>query len=87
MTQQQGQQPNRSKGGQASAQPGHGAVSAAEVEKFIGGIEFPCDKQKLLAHAKDQGAPREVLELMDQFPDQQYGSPVDVARGVGKVKH
>lgn len=74
------------KGGRASAQPGHGSVSAAEVEKYIGGLDFPCDKEELIDHAREKGAPDEVLELMEQFPEQQYGSAVDVARGVGQAK-
>ena len=79
------QQPQQ-KGGRASAQPGHGAVSAAEVEKYIGGIDFPCDKNQLVNHARQKGAPQEVMDLMNQFPEKQYGSAVGVARGISDVK-
>lgn len=80
------QQPQE-KAGQASAQPGHGQISAAEIEKFVGGIDFPAGKGDLLNHAKSQGAPQEVLEFMEQFPDKEYGSAVDVSQGVSEVKH
>lgn len=74
------------KGDAAMPQSG-GSVSAAEVEKYIGGIDFPASKDQLIDHARDKGAPKEVLELMQDFPDQQYGSAIDVSRGVGQVKH
>lgn len=64
-----------------------GSVSAAEVEKYIGGIDFPADRDELINHAKGQGAPKEVLEFMGKFPDQEYGSPIDVSKSVGEVKH
>lgn len=75
------------KGGRASAQAGHGDVSAAEVEKYIKGIDFPCDKDELIQHARDNDAPDEVLSMMQEFPEQEYGSAVDVARGVSSAKH
>jgi hypothetical protein len=77
----------RTQGGKASAQPHHGKVSAAEIEKFVGGIDFPCDKKDLINHAQEKGAPREVLDLMGKFPDKEYGSAIDVSKGVGEVKH
>jgi hypothetical protein len=70
-----------------AGQQQQGSVSAAEVEKFIGGIDFPVDKNQLINHAKDKGAPKEVLDFMGQFPDQEYGSPIDVSRSVSEVKH
>lgn len=64
-----------------------GSVSAAEIEKYIGGIDFPVDRDELINHAESKGAPKEVLDFMAKFPDQEYGSPIDVSRGVGQVKH
>lgn len=81
------EQSPQSKGGRASAQPQHGDVSAAEVEKYIKGIDFPCDKDDLLQHARDNDAPDEVLDLMEQFPDQEFKSPIDVSRGISQSKH
>ena len=80
------QQPQQ-KAEQASAQPQHGNISAAEIEKFIGGMDFPAEKQDLVEHAKGKGAHQEVLDFMNQFPDKEYGNAVDVSRGVSQVKH
>lgn len=75
-----------SKGGQSSAQAGHGKVSAAEVEKYVGGLDFPADKNDLVEHARGKDAPREVLDLMENFPDREYTSAADVAVAIGEAK-
>ena len=64
-----------------------GTISAAEIQKFIGGIDFPCDKDELVEHARDMGAPKSVLDFMQKFPDKEYGSAIDVSKGVSQVKH
>lgn len=75
-----------SKAGQASAEAGHGKVSAAEVEKYVGGIDFPANKQELVEHARGKDAPREVLDLMENFPEREYGSANDVASAISEAK-
>lgn len=75
------------KAGRASVQPGHGNASAAEIEKYVKGIDFPCSKDELIRHARDNDAPDEVLNAMEDFPEQEYDSAIDVARGVSEVKH
>lgn len=74
-------------GGRASAQPGHGNVSASEVEQFIKGVDFPCAKEGLVEKARSNNAPQEVLSTIENFPDQEFGSPTDVARAISETKH
>lgn len=62
-------------------------ISAADVEKYIGGIDFPVDKDELISHAKQKGAPKEMLEFMNEFPDQEYDSAIDVSKSVSQRKH
>lgn len=87
MAQQQTHQSNKSAGGKAATQPGYGSVSAAEIEKYIAGIHFPCDKEGLLECARDNNAPQEVLDIMEEFSDQNYRSPVDVSRQMSQTRH
>lgn len=75
-----------SKGGQASSQAGHGKVSASEVERYIGGMDFPAKKKDLVEHARGKDAPREVLDLIENFPDREYGSAAEVAVAIGEAK-
>ncbi len=73
-------------GGEASAQSGYGDVSASEVEKYLSGADFPTDKDGLIECAKGNNAPGEVLDLMDKFPEQEYGDVSDVAKAIGDAK-
>lgn len=83
----QEQNPPSSRGGEASSQPGHGKVSASEIERFIGGIDFPANKQDLVKQARSNDAPQEVLDVMEDFPDRKYNDAADVGRGIGEAKH
>lgn len=76
----------QSQAGKASAQSKSDSISAAEIQKFIGGIDFPCDKDELMEHAKEKGAPQSVLKLMEKFPDKEYHSVVDVSKDISQVK-
>lgn len=68
------------------AQQNQPDVSPAEIEDHLGGVDYPAGKQDLKQHAQQKNAPNEVVETIDQIPDQEYNSPTDVAQGVGKVE-
>ncbi|MCW8195884.1 DUF2795 domain-containing protein [Proteobacteria bacterium 005FR1] len=63
------------------------SVSPVEVEKYVAGINFPVNKNQLVDHAREKGAPKEVLDFMSDFPERDYVSAADVAKGVGQVRH
>lgn len=50
------------------------------------GIDFPASRDDLERHAKDNGAEDDVLEVIRNMPDQEYGSMADVTKGVGDVE-
>lgn len=68
------------------ANQGQVRVSPAQIEKHLGGIDYPASKQKLVQHAREQNAPEEVMQVLDRLPEQEYGSPADVAKGVGQAE-
>ena len=55
------------------------------MQKFLGGIDYPTDKQTLLRTAEQQGASQAVLETLRRLPDQQYHSPNDVSEQIDKL--
>lgn len=62
-------------------------VSPAEVEDHLGGVHYPARKQELKAHAQEnEEVPSEVLEIIDQMPEQQYDGPTEVAQGVSAAQ-
>ena len=48
----------------------HEPVNPIQVQKFLGGMDYPTDKQTLLRTAEQQGASQAVLETLRRLPDQ-----------------
>jgi len=49
-----------------SGRAGH--VSPAIVEKYLSGMHYPAEKQKLIDNAQNKGAPRDVIDLINKLP-------------------
>ncbi|HQG31274.1 MAG TPA: DUF2795 domain-containing protein [Deltaproteobacteria bacterium] len=64
----------------AMANPG----SAAEVEKYLKGIDYPASKKDLIDKARSNGAPEEICDILDGLPGNNFKSPIDVMKAFGK---
>lgn len=62
------------------------SVSTAQVEKFLKGMDFPSDKDGLVERARENGAPDDVLDLLNNLPDQDYHSPIDVSKAISDIR-
>jgi len=60
--------------------------SGIAVQKFLGGVDYPADKQALLEKARQEGADEEILKVLERLPDQRYDSPVTVSREASKAQ-
>jgi hypothetical protein len=60
-------------------------VSVTEITKALKGIEFPVDKEELLEFAREGGADEEVIDILEEMPDDEYGSITDVMHAFGEV--
>lgn len=60
--------------------------SPPNIAHYLGGIDFPADKQELVDYARGNNAEGAVIDMLEQLPDGQYGSMADVMQGVGKVE-
>lgn len=65
---------------------GMGGRSPANIANFLEGIDFPASKDEIVNYAEDNNAPQEIIDVMDQLPDQEYNSMADVMSGVGQVE-
>jgi hypothetical protein len=55
-----------------------------DVQKALKGASYPAEKADLLETAKSNGADEDVLNAIEALPEQQYGSPAEVSKGVGE---
>ncbi len=65
---------------------GVGGESPANVQRYLKGVDYPARKTDLEKKARENDAPKEILELIRQFPDQEFGGPQDVMKAYGDVR-
>ncbi len=57
-----------------------------QIQKFLGGLDYPVDKRQVLDKAKAEGADELVMDALERIPERQYDSPVSISREVGKLE-
>ncbi len=62
-----------------------GHVSPAIVEKFLGGMHYPAERNKLIDNARNKDAPDNVMALLNKLPNKTYTSPIDITKEIGKI--
>ncbi|WP_332450778.1 DUF2795 domain-containing protein [Methanoculleus sp.] len=74
----------------ARTAPSRGHLSAADLQTYLKGIDYPASKQDLIAHARKNNAPEDAIMTFEQFGEQTYRSATDVSaefgRG-GRIEH
>jgi hypothetical protein len=53
-----------------------------QIQKFLGGVDYPASREALLSKAKDSGADENVLQALEGIPDKEYDSPTAVSSAV-----
>jgi hypothetical protein len=53
-------------------------VRPAEVMGYFKGLNYPADKQEIIAQAEDNTAPPNVLFIIEQMEDRSYTAPEDM---------
>ncbi len=56
------------------------AVTEAELEKYLKGVDYPASKSDLVDKARSNGAPGEVIDKINNLSESQFNSPVDVSK-------
>lgn len=62
-------------------------INPIEVEKYLRGVDFPTSKEDLIECAKNNDAPEEIIESLHQIKNQEYASPIDISKQIGKLNH
>lgn len=62
------------------------SVSAVELQHYLQGVSYPSRKDGLIRRAIENQAPRDVIDLINNLPDREFNSTVDVSRAVGEVR-
>lgn len=65
---------------------GHTIVNPIQVEKYLRHVDYPADREKLLAAAQAEGADENILHTLAEIPEETFEGPVGVSRAIGKIK-
>jgi hypothetical protein len=61
------------------------APNPIQLQKYLGGVDYPISKQDLVRHARDNGADDEVIRTLERLPFDEFNSPNDVSEAFGKI--
>jgi len=53
-------------------------VSAAHLQVYLKGVDYPVGKREIVAKAKSNGALDNVMVFINRLPEHQYTRPTDV---------
>jgi hypothetical protein len=59
-------------------------VSPIDIQKALGGMDYPASKEEIIKHAQDNGGSEEVVEALKGIEDREYEGPSGVSEAVFK---
>jgi hypothetical protein len=62
------------------------ALSAADIEKALSGIQYPRTKEELVNYSSGRVSDEELMNIIKSLPTREYRDSADVAIALGEVK-
>jgi hypothetical protein len=53
-----------------------------ELQKYLGGVDYPASRDDLVKTARDNGAPDDVVQALENAGADSFDSPTDVSSAV-----
>ncbi|MBI2934617.1 MAG: DUF2795 domain-containing protein [Chloroflexi bacterium] len=60
-------------------------VSAAQLQQYLKGMSYPADKKAIIARARSNNAPENVMSVLNQLPERSYSRPTEIEQEFGKM--
>jgi hypothetical protein len=61
-------------------------VNPIQLQKYLGGLDYPIDKNTLVNKAREKGADDNVIQTLQRLPMDRFNSPNDVSEAFGKMR-
>jgi uncharacterized protein DUF2795 len=65
---------------------GVGGQSPSNVQSYLSGVDYPATKDDLLQAAKSNGAPRDIIQIIQGFERDEFGGPQEVMKAYGEER-
>jgi hypothetical protein len=49
-----------------------------QIQKFLGGMDYPADKNQVIEHAKGQNAPEDIIRMLQGLAERKYEGPTGI---------
>lgn len=59
--------------------------SPIEVQKFLKGVDYPATKEDLIDKARENGAKKEIISLIEDLKEDEFANPAEVSKAVGHL--
>ncbi len=63
--------------------PQGGNVNPAQIQQYLGDINYPVDKQQLIDHAQQRGADEQSLQALRSLNRERFNSPNEISEAMG----
>lgn len=57
-------------------------VNPIQVQKYLSGVDYPCNRDGIVSAAENNGADDSVLDALKAMPDRVYEGPSGVSEAV-----
>lgn len=61
-------------------------VNPVQLQKYLGGLDYPVSREDLIRRAQEQGADNNVMQTLRSLPMDWFNSPNDVSEAVGELR-
>lgn len=58
-------------------------VAPQEIQKYLGGVNYPATREELANRARENGAPEDVVKFIENLSAERYETPADVMKAYG----
>ncbi len=61
-------------------------VNQVQVQKFLGGVNYPASKEDLVSYAKQEAADNNVLQTIQALPYHNFDTPAVVSEAIDETE-
>ena len=58
-------------------------VTPFDIQRQLGGMEYPASKSDLVEQARASGADEAVISRLESLPDREFEGPAEVTKALG----
>lgn len=56
--------------------------SPIDIQKALGGMDYPASKEDIVKKAEGSKADQSVLDALGNLPEREYGAPTDISKEI-----